>query len=59
MQDDDFQKEEEGIPSEDLENVVEELMTEFDLDEDQAAKLKKLEDEGYDEEDALAKVMDV
>jgi hypothetical protein len=58
MQDDDFQKEEEGIPSEDLENVVEELMTEFDLDEDQAAKLKKLEDEGYDEEDALAKVMD-
>jgi hypothetical protein len=58
MQDDDFQKEEEGIPAQDLENVVEELMTEFDLDEDQAAKLKKLEDEGYDEEDALAKVMD-
>jgi|GEM_PF-3672844 hypothetical protein len=58
MQDDDLQKEEQGIAPEDLEGVVDELMTEFDLDEEQAAKLKKLEDEGYDEEDALSKVLD-
>ncbi len=42
----------------DLEAAVEELMQDFDLDPEQAQKLKQLEDEGYDEEDALGKVMD-
>lgn len=42
-----------------LEKAVHDLMNEFDLDENQAKKLEKLEDEGYDEEDALAQVMDV
>ena len=42
----------------DLEAAVEELMQDFDLDPEQAEKLKQLEDEGYDEEDALGKVLD-
>ncbi len=45
--------------TDDLEKAVHDLMNEFDLDENQAKKLEKLEDEGYDEEDALAQVMDV
>lgn len=44
--------------TDDLEKAVHDLMNEFDLDENQAKKLEKLEDEGYDEEDALAQVMD-
>ena len=42
----------------DLEEGVHELMDEFDLDEKEAKKVEKLEDEGYDEEDAVAKAMD-
>ncbi len=57
MQNDDDQKPEDK-PNDDIEAAVEELMLDFDLDPEQAEKLKKLEDEGYDEEDALGKVMD-
>lgn len=57
MQNNDDQKPEDK-QNDDIEAAVEELMQDFDLDLDQAEKLKKLEDEGYDEEDALAQVMD-
>jgi hypothetical protein len=52
MQDDEKQKD-------DLDEGVHELMDEFDLDERQARKVEKLEDEGYDEEDAVSQAMDV
>ncbi|MEK7131422.1 MAG: hypothetical protein AAB797_01650 [Patescibacteria group bacterium] len=52
MQDDDEKQ------SDDLEEGVHELMDEFDLDEKEAVKVEKLEAEGYDEEDAVAKAMD-
>ena len=55
---DDDQKPQDDKSQNDIETAVEELMQDFDLDLDQAEKLKKLEDEGYDEEDALAQVMD-
>ncbi len=55
QQDDDEDKK---IDDEDLEKVVHDLMDEFDLDEGQAKKLEKLQDEGYDEEDALNQVLD-
>ena len=42
----------------DLEEGVHELMDEFDLDEKQARKAEKLEDEGYDEEDAVSQAQD-
>ncbi|MBP6859278.1 MAG: hypothetical protein KBC69_01475 [Candidatus Magasanikbacteria bacterium] len=48
----------EEVLTDDLEKAVHDLMNEFDLDESQAKKLEKLEDEGYDEEDALSQVMD-
>ena len=51
MQDDDLQKD-------DLEEGVHELMDEFDLDEKEAKQVEKLEDEGYDEEDAVSKAQD-
>ncbi len=57
MSNDDDQKPEDK-QNDDIEAAVEGLMQDFDLDLDQAEKLKKLEDEGYDEEDALAQVMD-
>lgn len=57
MQNDDDQKPEDK-QNDDIEAAVEELMQDFDLDPDQAQKLKQLEDEGYDEEDALGKAMD-
>lgn len=41
----------------DLDEGVHELMDEYDLDERQARKVEKLEEEGYDEEDAVAKAM--
>ncbi len=47
-----------SLSSDEMEKAVDDLMTEFDLDEEQAAKLQQLEDEGYDEEDALGKVLD-
>lgn len=52
------QEDGEEKPIDDLEQAVHDLMDEFDLDENQAQKLEKLEDEGYDEEDALGKVLD-
>ncbi len=52
------QDDDENKPVDDLEKAVHDLMDEFDLDEPQAQKLEKLEDEGYDEEDALGKVLD-
>ena len=57
MSNDDDQKPEDK-QNDDIEAAVEGLMQDFDLDLDQAEKLKKLEDEGYDEEDDLAQVMD-
>lgn len=57
MSNDDDQKPEDK-QNDDIEAAVEGLMQDFDLDLDQAEKLKQLEDEGYDEEDALAQVMD-
>ena len=42
----------------DLDEGVHEIMDEFDLDEAEANKVKKLEDEGYDEEDAVAKAQE-
>ncbi len=45
-------------PIEDVAAAVDELMSDFDLDEDQAVKVKKLEDEGYDEEDAVSQALD-
>lgn len=51
MYDDEKQKD-------DLEEGVHEIMDEFDLDEKEARKAEKLEDEGYDEEDAVAKAQD-
>ncbi len=51
--DDDDKKE-----KDDLAEDVHELMDEFDLDEREAKKVEKLEDEGYDEEDALAKAQE-
>lgn len=57
LQNDDDQKQDDKSQN-DIEAAVEELMQDFDLDLDQAEKLKQLEDEGYDEEDALAQVMD-
>jgi len=51
-QDDDKEKD-------DLAEDVHELMDEFDIDEKEARKVEKLEDEGYDEEDAVAKAQDV
>lgn len=51
MQDEEIQKD-------DLEEGVHELMDEFDLDEKEAKKVVKLEGEGYDEEDAVAKAQD-
>jgi hypothetical protein len=57
MQNDDDQKPEDK-QNDDIEAAVEELMQDFDLDPEQAQKLKQLEDEGYDEEDALGKAMD-
>ncbi len=51
MYDDDKQKD-------DLDEGVHEIMDEFDLDEAEANKVKKLEDEGYDEEDAVAKAQE-
>jgi hypothetical protein len=51
MQDDEQQQD-------DLEESVHELMDEYDLDERQAKKVERLEDEGYDEEDAVAQAMD-
>lgn len=56
LQDDD--QKQNNKSQDDIEAAVEELMQDFDLDLDQAEKLKQLEDEGYDEEDALAQVMD-
>jgi len=53
LQDDDDKK-----PNDDLEEGVHELMDEFDLDEKEAKKVEKLEDEGYDEEDAVSQAMD-
>lgn len=47
-----------NLSPDEMEKAVDDLMTEFDLDEEQAAKLQQLEDEGYDEEDALGKVLD-
>lgn len=57
LSDDDDQQQGNQTQS-DLEAAVEELMQDFDLDPEQAEKLKQLEDEGYDEEDALGKVLD-
>ena len=57
-QQDDSSLPQEDVLTDDLEKAVHDLMNEFDLDENQAKKLEKLEDEGYDEEDALAQVMD-
>mgnify|MGYP001582936445 CR=1 FL=1 len=51
MYDDDKQKD-------DLEEGVHELMDEFDLSETEANRVKKLEDEGYDEEDAVSKAQE-
>ena len=42
----------------DLEESVHELMDEFDIDEKEARLVEKLEDEGYDEEDAVAQAKD-
>lgn len=44
--------------TDEIEKAVEDLMQDFDLDPEQAEKLKKLEDEGYDEDDALAQALD-
>lgn len=52
------QEDDEEKPIDDLEQAVHDLMDEFNLDESQAKELEKLEDEGLDEEDALAKVLD-
>jgi hypothetical protein len=57
LSNDDDQKQDDKSQN-DIETAVEELMQDFDLDPEQAEKLKKLEDEGYDEEDALGQVMD-
>ncbi len=51
MQEDDVQKD-------DLEESVHELMDEFDIDEKQAHRVEKLEDEGYDEEDAVSQAVE-
>ena len=51
MYDDDKQKD-------DLDEDVHELMDEFDVDEREARKIEKLEDEGYDEEDAVSQAQD-
>jgi len=51
MQDEEKQKD-------DLAEDVHELMDEYDLDERQAKKVEKLEEEGYDEEDAVSQAMD-
>lgn len=58
QQDDSSLPQNEEALTDDLEKAVHDLMNEFDLDENQAKKLEKLEDEGYDEEDALSQVMD-
>ncbi|HSR89561.1 MAG TPA: hypothetical protein VLK22_04205 [Candidatus Udaeobacter sp.] len=42
----------------DLDEEVHDLMDEYDLDEREAKKVEKLEDEGYDEEDAVSQVID-
>lgn len=52
MQDYDDEKQ-----KDDLDEDVHELMDEFDLDEKEAKKVEKLEDEGYDEEDAVSQAM--
>ena len=53
MPDDDDEKKDN-----DLDEGIHELMDEFDLDEKEAKKVEKLEDEGYDEEDAVAKAQE-
>ncbi len=55
QQQDDVQN---GQTQNDLEAAVEELMQDFDLDPEQAQKMRQLEDAGYDEEDALSQAMD-
>lgn len=42
----------------DLDEDVHELMDEYNLDEKEARKVEKLEDEGYDEEDAVEQAKD-
>lgn len=42
----------------DLSEEVHDLMDQFDLDEREAKKVEKMEDEGYDEEDAVSQVVD-
>ena len=54
MQDDDDDKQNDK----DDEEAVLEIMEDNDLDAHQAHQVIKLEDEGYDEEDAVAKAMD-
>ena len=55
MQDDDEDKQNDK----DHEEAVLEIMEDNDLDEHQAHQVIKLEGEGYDEEDAVAKAQDV
>ncbi len=55
MQNDDDDKK----PADDLAEDVHELMDEFNIDEKEARLVEKLEDEGLDEEDAVAKAQDV
>ncbi len=42
----------------DHEEGILEIMEDHDLDAHQAHRVEKLEDEGYDEEDSVAQVMD-
>lgn len=52
-----MQDEEENKSKDDLEEAVHELMNEYDLDEKEAKTVEKLEEEGYDEEDAVSQAM--
>ncbi|MBI2037842.1 MAG: hypothetical protein HYT15_02825 [Candidatus Magasanikbacteria bacterium] len=45
-------------PVEDVAAAVDELMSDFNLDEEQAAKAVRLLDEGESEEDAVADALD-
>lgn len=48
------------VPSHDeVEKELDELMEDFNLDENQAVKVKELEDAGYDEEDAVSQAQDM
>jgi hypothetical protein len=46
------------VQKDDLAEDIHDLMDEYDLSEKEAHLVEKLEDEGYDEEDAISQAID-